>query len=404
LLQRTWNLHKVLVSPQRSLFFSHLLLTHDAHNVKAGTTHFLNSLLDAFSANNIPVIFSMTRRHLASAIVHTKEVAVTCVGILSFEGAENLFSDVLAATELLAFEWKEYFVTGPNPLIRNENPIWIACKEGYRDPIILQKCVASGWSPDEVDSVNGDTPLITALKGRNRIVACNLLAMGGLDVSLRNFGGQTAIHVACESGDDVVLNSIFGTLGDRAKALSRENLHLFQKLISQKSYAGLTPLMYAANELHPSCVQVLLEWATVSGCERDLGLELVDPAGSTPLSRAAEDETMLRTLLPQLTVSQISQMIFLCARSGSDKSLRLLLPRLSALIHSKHNEIPSSSKVNLKQASAKFGQMARTEYLAVINSIGDNEMNALDLARCQGHEACCRLLEDAGAIPSSQFQ
>ena len=342
----------------------------------------------------------MTRRHLASAIVHTKEVAVTCVGILSFEGAENLFSDLLAATDVLAAEWKDKFISGSSPLVRNENPIWTACKEGYRDPSILQRCFAFGWSPDEVDSVNGDTPLITALKHRNRLVACNLLSLDNVDISLRNFAGQTAVHVACETGDDVVLDSIFRSLGDRTEALAGESLRVFKKLISQKSYAGLTALMYAINGSHSLCVQVLLDWATLSGCEGDLGLELVDPDGQIPLARAADDEALLSILLPRLTVMQVSKLILLCARSGSDKNLRLLLPRLSALIRSKESEGASGSrKANLKQASAKSTRIARAEYLAVLNAVGEDGMSALDLARLQGHDSCSKLLEDAGSVP-----
>ncbi|KAJ3057839.1 Selenocysteine insertion sequence-binding protein 2-like, partial [Quaeritorhiza haematococci] len=62
---------------------------------EGGLDILIKSILDGCSETNSPVIFSMTRRQLTSAVFKNRNSAVSCVGILDYDGAEDLFKNMM---------------------------------------------------------------------------------------------------------------------------------------------------------------------------------------------------------------------------------------------------------------------------------------------------------------------
>lgn len=342
----------------------------------------------------------MTRRQLATAIVHTKEVAVTCVGILLYDGAETHFKEVVANAERLGDDWLGTFVQKEQTLERNESPIWIAGQQGYRDPAIYRRASENGWNPDEIDSVDGNTPLIIALKHAHDIAACSLLSACHVDVTLRNFAGESAAHVACASGCENALHHIFLSLGDPARMPAHESLQTFRKLISTQSYEGFTCLGYASRVLSSGCIRRLVTWAKAWNSLSDLGLSTPDPEGYIPIQRCASgSEPVSLALLLGVTseIAHVSTALLSAAKVGSDACLRLCIQRITTLLTEESANAAKATKPGK-------GINIREKIVAALSAIDAEGLNALDWAKRSAFIECARLLEEQGVVQMSSAE
>lgn len=339
----------------------------------------------------------MTRRQLAGAIVHTHEVAVTCVGILSYEGAEEHFNAVLQRSNELNRAWIDLFACDAYHVHdAQEHRLWYACREGYRQFEIVQQCVAHGWDPNFVDSANGENPLMIAIKTGHAVVAISLLKLGVVDVTARNFLGQTAFHLACEKGQAGTLAALLSSL-NRDPSASAEDESNLQHLLAEKSFAGLTPLAYAVHGTHVECVETLLKWASTRDWIDRVGLNVKDSQGMTPVAKAsALGAAQVLDLFLRHVVDphHLSTPLIVAAKFGQESVIRLLLSRLDSLLQSSKVDglsRPMSKKLLLEDQSRK---------LAILNAKGDDGKNALDWALLGDHDACARVLIEKGALAS----
>ena len=174
-------------------------------NIEMGASELdkaVESVLDACYKEDIPIVFTHTRRSLGKLILKTKFATVSCVGI-----PKNC-PDSCVLEEILEFGWRnrilwrqEFCQLRFNPFfnLRNENPLWIACFYGLRDPFIYSDCVKNGISIDEVDSVNGHTPLmVAALLGRLWLI--QILLDLDADVEIKSFSGENVLWMCAFNG------------------------------------------------------------------------------------------------------------------------------------------------------------------------------------------------------------
>ncbi|KAI9009121.1 ankyrin repeat-containing domain protein [Hyaloraphidium curvatum] len=342
----------------------------------------------------------MTRRQLASAIVHTREVAVTCVGILSYDGAEELFRAVISGSEALHEDWLGNFCAGDAVRERNENPIWRACWEGYRDPRIVSLCLANGWSPDEVDSVNGETPLMVAVKRGNRIAAANVLKFSDPDIGLRNFEGKTVVHLACEVGVDSILKDIFESIGSALGKPDSDGLKTFIRLLQTKSYAGMAPVDYAAAGGHAACLRLLAIYANSWGCVANLALDQKGYDGETPIARLARGTPpeCLGILLPLTSsLNVLKDALHVAVDSGAVDAARLILFRMEAVVML--DTVAANGGGNTGSRKTVSAKDRGQGLASILNIANDERRLLLDVAmQAEGEDGVIvKLLQDHGA-------
>ena len=132
---------------------------------------------------------------------------------------------------------------------------------GAGDLAVIERLLADGASAD-ARGQNAETPLVAAALAGNVKVAELLLAHRA-DVRARNAGGFTPLHAAAFSGSVPVAVLLL----DRGAPLDDAD-----------NKAGVTPLLVAAEQDHPSLVELFIaRGAAVGTPERD---------GYMPLTRA----------------------------------------------------------------------------------------------------------------------
>ncbi|RYP36436.1 hypothetical protein DL767_003399 [Monosporascus sp. MG133] len=191
-----------------------------------------------------------------------------------------------------------------------ETPLHIAASQGYVKA--MERLMAQGADINKVDQ-SGDTPLHAAAAAwRHKPETCNFLLGQGASVDPRNGSNQTPLYVACQSGNDVVVETLLYHGADPnlwADGMSSplhaaveyypgaEYLAMCRMLVAagarmnHKRFDGWTPLHLAVDLGCAPLVKLLLQ----------LGADpnIMNHEGNTPLQMALRtgDSVVLRTMV-----------------------------------------------------------------------------------------------------------
>ena len=170
------------------------------------------------------------------------------MGILRPEGPDDLYDAIKELVLRYRIIWRCQFCTW-RPLVnpRNETPLWVGAYYGYRDPLIVSECIKSGYSVNDPDCVNGETPLMIAIK-QNHVHWVTFLLKADADVCIRSFAGETSLWIAASLGHLHIINVLL----ERARLSDRSTF-----LLNQTNYAGITPLGIAQQNGHGETAEAL---------------------------------------------------------------------------------------------------------------------------------------------------
>ena len=120
----------------------------------------------------------------------------------------------------------------------------LACVTGHVDT--AQACLASNVNIND-KSYFGNNPLMTAVTHNKLEIVKILLARDDLDLAVTDTYGETALHMACESGyADIV-------------ALICQDRRMTGQIINMKTNRGDSALMRAVSRGNLSCVERMSE-------------------------------------------------------------------------------------------------------------------------------------------------
>jgi ankyrin repeat protein len=260
---------------------------------------------------------------------------------------------------------------------------------------------------------------IAARTGLVQIVQL-LLFSGRVDINKTDLSGRLALHHACESGHDSIVELLLPVSNDHdarndngATPLSyaaEKGHEVIVKLlpesgkvnINSKDNFDFTPLSYAAENGYIAIVKLLLESSKVN-------VDLEDQHGQSWLSLAAarEDKTFVKLLLESGKVDADSKdqygrtWLSYAAMRGDEAFVKLLL---------KSGKVD----VNLKDNSKRTPLLYATEkgYVTIVklllenskvdaNSTDNSNRTPLFYAAVKGNEAIVRLLLESGKVDTN---
>ncbi|KAI9594998.1 ankyrin repeat-containing domain protein [Syncephalis fuscata] len=209
---------------------------------------------------SIPLVYSMTRRQLGSAIGGARghrTGGVGCIALLMIDGAESLYDRVLTLADQGRHYWQDYFcslrpatdaLTPWNSY--GETPVWLASWHGYSNDVLC-KCIDNGWSVDtrrqsyQSDAPRDWTPLMAAsYRGHAHILS--ILLRKGAQANVKDQMGKSALLLAIEQGHVSVVHELLKL----AATLIDVNI---------KDNDGNTALQIAIQGKHIQIVRALLE-------------------------------------------------------------------------------------------------------------------------------------------------
>ncbi|KXS16090.1 hypothetical protein M427DRAFT_495762 [Gonapodya prolifera JEL478] len=254
----------------------------------------LSELLDLCHSRTIPVVFAMTRRQLSTVARSNHRIAFAAVAVASSDGADEDLRTVLRHADHAADVWRVQFAKAQDSSCnkhnaRGETPVWIAAREGYRDPRIVEACVANGWGLETADALLGYTPLLAAAVFGNGVVMGTLLRMEKPRVNLSAVSkeGETAALVLSASGRSEMLQALL-TRAVEYDAMSGNSLSsgVTARLLTAGNFEGTTPLHSASRIPSADVVNVLLSFA--DKCRIALDGTRFDGRGGTAITYCCE--------------------------------------------------------------------------------------------------------------------
>uniref|UniRef100_A0A6M2CNC3 Uncharacterized protein n=1 Tax=Rhipicephalus microplus TaxID=6941 RepID=A0A6M2CNC3_RHIMP len=241
---------------------------------------------------------------------------------------------------------------------------------------IVQFLIDQGCQIDPLKRADW-TPLMLACT-KDDLQVVQALVAGGANTRLRNKDGWTAFHISCREGHVHIMSSL---------------LDLFPDAWNTSSRNKRTPLHTAALHGQLQCVKLLL-------MRGDYPPDVADNCGTTPFMDAASaDQVAILDCLAELQKADVTMMdmlgnnsLHLAAQAGAASAVLSLVEKYGLDI----NSINTWGQTPL-HLSAKAGQDDVVQLLIVLGavcSVRDKKgRTAYDLAKNNGHNTCCLLLQ-----------
>jgi ankyrin repeat protein len=176
----------------------------------------------------------------------------------------------------------------------------MACDLG--DDYLVHWICALRANVDQQDD-GGHTPLMWACRYNSNVYVADEIR--GANIHLRNYHGETALHVACDSCN---LNMVRWLVYNRAN-------------INCADHAGITPLMLATTTPCCSAVIELL-------CECGADVNYVNRYGDTALDVATGDVRLVKLMYPLATADTVQTAFYWACRCGHLLTAQFLLPHV----------------------------------------------------------------------------
>jgi ribosomal protein L7Ae-like RNA K-turn-binding protein len=199
-----------------------------------------------------PIVFALGRRQLAELLFKNPAVGVSCVGFWSCESVP-VVQDILMERQILNQAWRSSFGPWPNRINpRNECPTWLAAYYGFWDPELYIHF-------NEVDSVNGYTPLMIAIQqGHGKAFLVMLLSLSVSSLNQRSFTGCTAFLMSIVNQNKDAFFAILDFLNQLPTASCDALFNTpdfshrlpLMELLNQNSVDSFTALLSVARSLH----------------------------------------------------------------------------------------------------------------------------------------------------------
>ncbi|KAL0120999.1 hypothetical protein PUN28_008614 [Cardiocondyla obscurior] len=151
--------------------------------------------------------------------------------------------------------WQLYYTRDDD----GDTQLHIAIMQGFVEAALCLIRLAP--DPCLLDIMNNDwqSPLHLAVLMHQPLIVRQLI-LAGADSTLRNFRGNTALHLACTSGDLACAKALTDPLSpmERNKLMSRQTMPGLPQNLEQRNYSGQMCLHVAAANGHVDLVHLLL--------------------------------------------------------------------------------------------------------------------------------------------------
>jgi hypothetical protein len=183
-------------------------------NKKLGTM--LQHALKRCEQEARPVIFACRQEDLARVLKGRRGLHhVAAVGVISADGAHDVFMECVRMGDILRCEWESWFekvLYYRNQ--RHESPLWVMCYEGFFGSLKWMICLgedSTRWSSDkkkslleDADIIHGWTPFLVAV-AQGHMECVEWCLQVDCDKMVKDLQERTAIWLACENNDVVML-------------------------------------------------------------------------------------------------------------------------------------------------------------------------------------------------------
>lgn len=168
---------------------------------------------------------------------------------------EGLFESTTIDKQFMKTPWKFYYTQNDD----GNTQLHIAILQNYKE--FAYVLITMAPDPYVLDIPNDDwlSPLHVAVLTHQPEIVRHLI-VAGADLTVRNYRGNTPLHVACENGDLECVMALTEPLSEteRSNVLNKKRSGIFPQDLEQRNYVGETCLHLATANGHAEVVRLLI--------------------------------------------------------------------------------------------------------------------------------------------------